>query len=126
MACRCRGRPRGWYSIAPTPGYSVAWIRLRMFGDGLIQGSPVSSNQRRAPVLHGDDGEVRADLVLGVEQLRQLADRHRVADRHRREVAGESDRRLVERRPSIWKPLIGFGRSARTTGGLRFAASSMT
>ena len=32
-------------SIAPMPGYTVAWIRLRMFGDGLIQEGPVSSNQ---------------------------------------------------------------------------------
>ena len=37
-------------------------------------------------------------LVLGVEQPRQLAERHAVADRHR-EVGGEAERRLVQRRP---------------------------
>ena len=64
-------------------------------------------------------------LVLGVEQPRQLAERHAVADRHR-EVADEA--RVPPCRatgPSIWKPPIGFGRSSTTTGSLRFAASSM-
>ena len=52
-----------------------------MFGDGLIHGSPVSSNQSVAlPVLHLHDREVRADLVLAVEQPGQLAERHAVAD----------------------------------------------
>jgi hypothetical protein len=33
------------YSIEPTPGYSVAWVRFRMFGDGFTHDRPVSSNQ---------------------------------------------------------------------------------
>src|SRR5215468_8924094 len=32
-------------SIRATPGYSVASVRLRRFGDGLTQVSPVESNQ---------------------------------------------------------------------------------
>ena len=67
-------------------------------------GRRIDPGQRRVvepvvapPVLHRHDRQVRADLVLGVEELRQLAERHPVPDRHRREISGEPDRLLVER-----------------------------
>ena len=70
-----------------------------MFGDGLIHVQAGLVEPRvAAPVLHRDDGQVGVDLLLGIEQPRQLADRHAVPDWHRRQVAGEADRRLVERR----------------------------
>ena len=62
------------------PGYSVAAFIVRMFGDGLIHGSPgfVVPGVTH-PVAHLDHGEVGADLPLAVEQLRELA--HRQAGR---------------------------------------------
>ena len=114
-------------SIAPMPGYSVAATRLRMFGDGLTHGRPVSSNQSsRRQFFIGTTVRSAPILLLAVEQPRQLADRQAVADRHR-QVADEADRRRRPATgPSMSKPSIGFGRSSTTTGSLRFAASSST
>ncbi len=75
-ACRCRGRPTGSCprsrrcpDRAPPRSGCACWAT------GLIQGSAgVVEPVVAPPVLHRDDGQVRADLVLGVEQLRQLAD----------------------------------------------------
>ena len=76
-----------------------------MLGDGLIHGRPVSSNQSSPlPVLDRHDGQVGADVVLAVEQPRQLPHRHAVADRHR-EVADEAELRLVEHRALDLKPV---------------------
>ena len=91
--------------------HQVAHVRRRVDPrqPGLVE--PVVA----APVLHRHDGQIGADLLLAVEQPRQLADRHAVPDRHR-QVADEADRR---RRPApalrLSKPSIGFGRSSTTT-----------
>ena len=78
-----------------------------------------------APIRRWHDGQRGADLLLAVEQLRQLAERHAVAHRHRREVRDER-RSPAAGGPSICQPLIGFGRSSTTTAILRLAASSIT
>src|SRR5580692_10775334 len=51
-----------------------------------------------APVLHGDDVQVGADLIFGVEHLRQLAERHGISHGHR-EISDEGGAVPVEHRP---------------------------
>ena len=82
-----------------------------MFGDGLTHGKAGLVEPRVAPpVLHRDHGEVRADLLLAVEQLRHLAHRQAVTDRHRPASSRRTPRAASSSAgPSIWTPPIGFG-----------------
>ena len=65
----------------------MAVSSVGMFGDGITQGSPVSSkymSRDQPSIVH--HAEVRADAEVRVEERGQLADRHAVPHRDREEA----------------------------------------